>query len=324
VTAGEPTPQQRDADARIELTFVIPMYNEAESAREAVERTLGVGRETGRSFEVLAVDDGSTDATPVVLAELRATENGFRWLQLRHNCGQPDATKAGLLKARGAAVAVLDADLQMPPEVVPELLAELERLPPSVAAVFGVTSTGERDDPLRLRAGSALLYFLETRFGRHAIPHGASSFFVMRRDVARRVSGLPFRSGNIGALLAALDLEMGTVHYVKPKSTRTDSRLGLSGHVEEAVASLALTGVFSSFAGAGIALAASAGALARPRRRRLFSVAVAGGLLSSALLVASKLFVRRALDPNGSADLPIVEGGAAYAGNGGRAVSRAQ
>lgn len=295
----------------LDLTFVIPMYNESEIARAAVDRTLRVGHDLGRPFEVLAVDDGSTDSTAQVLAELRATRENFRWVQLQRNCGQPDATKAGMLAARGATIAVVDADLQMPPEVVPQLLIALEDGDPHVAAVFGVTSTRQRDDPLRLLIGQAVFYFLETRFGRHRIPHGASSFFVMRRDVARRVGSLPFRSGNIGAVLAALGVEMGTVSYVKSKSARDESRLGLRGHVDEAIASLALTGVFSQCARTGVGVASVVGAWKWTRHRRLSTRAVGAAALFASVLLASHMFVTRSLELEACADLLMVEGGIA-------------
>ncbi|TQK50245.1 dolichol-phosphate mannosyltransferase [Streptomyces sp. SLBN-118] len=299
-----------DAADSVDLSFVIPMYNEADIAREAVERAVKVGKNWGRSFEVLAVDDGSTDATPRILAELRATTPEFRWVQLRPNCGQPASSKAGMIAARGAMVCVLDADMQTPPEVVAQLVAALEQAGPEIAAVFGVTSTRKRDDPTRLLVGQAVFYFLETRFGRHPIPHGASSFFVMRQDVARRLGHLTFTKGNVGAIMAALGLDMDTVTYVKPKSYRDDSRLGLKGHVEEAVGSLALTGVLTRFGVTGGALAALAGVRSRSRWFRVAATAAAVASLGS--VAAAELFNRRSLQV-ATTDLPIFEGEAAVA-----------
>ncbi len=264
------------ADA-VDITFAIPMYNEAEIARETVERVLKVGAASHRTFEVLAIDDGSTDGTPDILARLRATEPAFRWIQLRPNCGQPAASKAGMLWARGRMVAVLDADLQTPPEVVPDLADALERADPSVAAVFGVTTTTSRDDPLRLLIGQAVFYFLETHCGRHEIPHGASSFFVMRREAAQQIGRLTFRDGNVGAIMAALGLGMRTLGYTKPKSYRDQSRLGLEGHVREALGSLALTGVLGrlGWSGAGLCALHSVRAVRHSRTRAALSLAAA-------------------------------------------------
>ncbi|WP_406277496.1 glycosyltransferase [Streptomyces sp. NBC_00191] len=299
-----------DAADSVDLSFVIPMYNEEDIAREAVERAVKVGKNWGRSFEVLAVDDGSSDSTPRILAELRATTPEFRWVQLRPNCGQPASSKAGMIAARGAMVCVLDADMQTPPEIVAQLVAALEQTGPEVAAVFGVTSTRKRDDPTRLLVGQAVFYFLETRFGRHPIPHGASSFFVMRQDVARRLGNLTFTKGNVGAIMAALGLDMQTVTYVKPKSYREDSRLGLKGHVEEAVGSLALTGVLTRFGVVGGALAALAGVRSRSRWFRVAAAVTAATSFGS--VAAAERFNRRSLQV-ATTELPIFEGEAAVA-----------
>ena len=290
----------------VDLSFVIPMYNEEDIVGEAVQRVLEVGRRWGRSFEVLAVDDGSQDKTPAVLAELSETHANVRWVQLRPNCGQPAASKAGMLAARGRMVVVLDADLQTPPEVVPDLVSTLENAPPDVAAVFGVTSTAQRDDPTRLLVGQAVFYFLETRLGRRAIPHGASSFFVMRKDVARRLGRLTFSKGNVGAVMAAVGLRMTTVTYVKPKSYRDESRLGLRGHVEEAVGSLALTGVFTRVGTIGAALGSVGSIRARSRTGR--GLAIGTTVASVAGVVAAEWFNRRSLRLS-STELPSYEHG---------------
>ncbi|MFE1441616.1 glycosyltransferase [Streptomyces sp. NPDC058739] len=305
----EPNAYRGEPADRVDLSFVIPMYNEEDIAREAVERAVTVGKNWGRSFEVLAVDDGSSDSTARVLAELRSTTPEFRWVQLRPNCGQPASSKAGMIAARGDVVCVLDADMQTPPEIVPQLVAALDQAGPEVAAVFGVTSTRERDDPARLLVGQAVFYFLETTFGKHPIPHGASSFFVMRQDVARRLGRLTFTKGNVGAIMAALGLGMRTVNYVKPKSYRDDSRLGLRGHVEEAVGSLALTGVLTRFGITGGAVAALTARRSRSRLARTAAGVTAVAALGS--VAAAEWFNRRSLRV-ATTELPIFEGEAAH------------
>ncbi len=291
----------------IAVSFVIPMYNEADIVRTAIARVGEAGRALGRPYEVVAVDDGSSDETPRILAELRSTEPCMRWVQLRPNCGQPASSKAGLLAANGDMVVVLDADMQTPPEIVPAMVSALEKAAPDVGAVFGVTSTEHRDDPARLMAGQAVFYFLETRLGRRPMPHGASSFFVMRRDVAQRLGRLNFTKGNVGAVMSALDLRMEAVPYVKPASYRDDSRLGLRGHVEEAVGSLALTGVLSRVGGLGAVLGGALGASLLGRSRPV-GVGLLGLATVSALgTAAAEIFIRRSLRPAAVA-LPMFEG----------------
>ncbi|MGW8379823.1 glycosyltransferase [Streptomyces sp. ODS28] len=307
-TAAAGTPGAGETD-EVDLTFALPMYNEEGIVHEAVTRVLKAGAESGRSYEVLAVDDGSSDRTPELLAGLQDTHDRFRWVQLRPNCGQPASSKAALLAARGRMVAVLDADLQTPPELVPRLADALESAGPYTAAVFGTTSTRRRKDPVRLLAGQAVFYFVQTRLSRNPIPHGASSFFVMRRDAAHRVARLRFTKGNVGSVLAALGLGIEAVTYDKPASYRADSRLGLRGHVEEAVGSLALTGVLSRCGGTAAALGAAAAAASRLRGRSRARTAayLAGAGMGLVAAGAAESFLRTSLTDSDT-ELPIFAG----------------
>lgn len=121
-----------------ELSVVIPCFNEEDSLpllAQALHRVLpGIGR----SYEVLFVDDGSTDATPQRLEEALGLDPCFRAVTLAENAGQTAALCAGIDHARGRYVVALDADLQNDPEDIPKLLAELD-------AGFDVVSGWRRD-----------------------------------------------------------------------------------------------------------------------------------------------------------------------------------
>jgi glycosyltransferase involved in cell wall biosynthesis len=134
-----------------ELSLVVPAYNEAENLPELVAEIRAALEPTGLGWELLVVDDGSTDATPAVLAGLAASEPRLRTLRHRRNAGQSAALAAGFRAARGNLVATLDADLQNDPADLPRLLAELER---GFDAVSGVR-VDRRDDWVR-RASSRI------------------------------------------------------------------------------------------------------------------------------------------------------------------------
>ena len=93
----------------IELSVVVPVFNEAKILDELVTRCLRASREADARFELVLVDDGSTDDTPQVLAAL-ASDASLRVVRLARNAGQFRATQEGLRQARGALVAVLDGD----------------------------------------------------------------------------------------------------------------------------------------------------------------------------------------------------------------------
>src|SRR5438105_11548882 len=110
-----------EADPR--YSIVVPVFNEEESLLELGRRLTAALDELDGSSEVLLVDDGSTDATPALLAELERRDSRFRAIRLSRNFGHRIAITAGLDAARGAAIVVMDADLQHPPEVI-HLLVE--------------------------------------------------------------------------------------------------------------------------------------------------------------------------------------------------------
>ena len=104
------------------LSLVIPAYNEQETIPELLARVERALTEMGRPFEVIIIDDGSTDATPRLLGEAMPRLPWLRVLRLDHNCGQSGAFDAGFKAARGQVIATIDADLQNDPEEIPRLL----------------------------------------------------------------------------------------------------------------------------------------------------------------------------------------------------------
>ncbi len=110
-----------------EISVVIPVYNEEDNLRELGERLIRTLTGLGRSFEIICVDDGSTDRSWQVLSELNEQYPRYiRALQFHRNFGQHQAIFAGFQAARGQIMVTLDADLQNPPEEIPRLVAKLE------------------------------------------------------------------------------------------------------------------------------------------------------------------------------------------------------
>jgi dolichol-phosphate mannosyltransferase len=110
----------------IDLSLVIPAYNEQEVVAELIRRVEGALRLTGDSFEVVIVDDGSTDATPRMLADAMRERPWLRVIRMTRNGGQSAAFDAGFKAARGKIIATIDADLQNDPEEIPRLLPMLD------------------------------------------------------------------------------------------------------------------------------------------------------------------------------------------------------
>ena len=108
------------------LSLVIPAYNEQENVEALLKRVGDALASTGKPFEVVIVDDGSTDATPRLLREAMTRLPWLRVLRLRKNSGQSAAFDAGFRAARGEVIATIDADLQNDPEEIPRLLPMLD------------------------------------------------------------------------------------------------------------------------------------------------------------------------------------------------------
>jgi len=110
----------------IDLSVVLPVYNEADSLPKLIPELSAVLREMGRPYEIVAVDDGSSDDSVAVLGHLQADEPGLRIVEFRRNFGQTAAFAAGFDYSRGAVIVTMDADGQNDPADIPRLLEVLE------------------------------------------------------------------------------------------------------------------------------------------------------------------------------------------------------
>ena len=141
----------------MELSVVMPAYNEEACVEGTVRELHAVLIKTGRTFEILVVDDGSTDNTPARLKALARELPGVRVIRLNPNSGQSAAMKAGFQAAAGSIIITLDADGQNDPAEIPRLLEQLDRC--DVCCGFRM----DRRDTLAKRAGSRLANAVRNR-----------------------------------------------------------------------------------------------------------------------------------------------------------------
>ncbi len=114
---------QTDRDYEVFLSVVIPVFNEEACLKELIQRTLFSCYKTAKSFEILLVDDGSSDTSPQLIKEAAENNPGKLFgVFLNRNYGQHNAIIAGFSKVRGEVIITLDADLQNPPEEIPRLI----------------------------------------------------------------------------------------------------------------------------------------------------------------------------------------------------------
>jgi undecaprenyl-phosphate 4-deoxy-4-formamido-L-arabinose transferase len=135
-----------------EISVVIPVFNEVRTLADLHQRLARTLKDTGRSWEVIFVDDGSSDGSFDVMRALHAQDPAVRVVRFNRNYGQHAAVFAGMERARGDVVVTLDADLQNPPEEIPALLRRLDQ----GADVVGGTRTNRHDPWFRRVASRAV------------------------------------------------------------------------------------------------------------------------------------------------------------------------
>jgi polyisoprenyl-phosphate glycosyltransferase len=182
-----PLPAAPDAPV---LSVVIPLYNEEAVLAETYACLTGHLRALGESYEIVFVDDGSTDGSRAFLAGLVLKDPCVRLVGLSRNFGHEMATTAGLHHARGQAVVVMDADLQDPPELIAEFVARWRQ---GYQVVYGVRRQREGETLLK-KLTSFVFYRLLGRIADVPIPADTGDFRLMDRrvlDVYRRLEEEP-------------------------------------------------------------------------------------------------------------------------------------
>jgi glycosyltransferase involved in cell wall biosynthesis len=186
----------------VELSLVVPAYNERENlAPLLTEITSALA---GRSYEVIIVDDGSTDGTLEALKAMRAQFPQLRILALERNAGQTAAFAAGFRAARAPVVITLDADMQNDPADIPRLVETLRET--GATAVAGYRAT-RRDTPWR-RVQSRIANAVRNRLNGEVIRDTGCSLKAFRTDAVR---ALPLFAGMHRFLPTLIKMQGGTV-----------------------------------------------------------------------------------------------------------------
>ncbi|MDX9872794.1 MAG: glycosyltransferase family 2 protein [Clostridia bacterium] len=173
----------------IEISVVIPVWNEARHLHRTLKTIAGFVQQSAATFELIVIDDGSTDDTWQALCTLRQEIPELAGLRLSRNFGKERALCAGLEHARGQAVIIMDGDLQHPPEVIPQMI-ELWRTQP-VKIIEGVKK-GRGRESLEHRFSAKLFYGLLRLLTRHDF-QGASDFKLLDRQVLEAWASMPER-----------------------------------------------------------------------------------------------------------------------------------
>lgn len=214
-----------DKNRPVEVSLVIPVYNEASILPELVSRLTGVCSGLGKTYEIIFVDDGSSDGSFGVLQDLKKRGDALRLLKFSRNFGQQAAALAGFRLCRGDIVVQLDSDLQHPPEEIPRLLAAFSDEVDMVTTV----PVKRQDGALRV-LGSKYLHGLGRLLFGDAFKLNLSSFRAMRRSVIEKVEACGDRSRYMAALMSwmgAPSVEIQVEHHIRQKGRTKYSVLNL-------------------------------------------------------------------------------------------------
>ena len=191
-----------------ELSAVIPLFNEAEVLGRTVARVCEELARTGRSFEVLCVDDGSTDDTAARIGALAARDPRIVPVSFSRNFGKEAAILAGLELARGRAVLFLDGDLQHPPDLIPSMVARWEE---GFDVVDAVKASRGRESWLRRRL-TALFYEVLGGAAGYDLA-GASDFKLLDRQVVEALRRCPEHNRFFRGLVAWAGFRVARVPF---------------------------------------------------------------------------------------------------------------
>jgi len=197
----------------VELSLIIPVKDEEIAVGPCLARVIPVLERmddpAARSFEIVFVDDGSSDTTLEVIRRANAADPRIRCVSLSRNFGKEAALSAGLDAARGKSVVPLDVDLQDPPEALPRLIAKWRD---GYDVVYGVRDNRETDSlPKRLTAD--LYYRAHNWLSSDKIPEHAGDFRLLDRRVVDVIRQMPERNRFMKGLFAWAGFRQAAVSY---------------------------------------------------------------------------------------------------------------
>ncbi len=231
------------------ISCVVPAFNEAANIGPLLSGLTAQLARLSESWEIIVVDDGSRDATAAAVAPW-LTRPGVRYVRLSRNFGKEAALTAGIDRATGEVVVLMDADLQHPASLVPQMLAAWRAGADMVCAA----RTSRADESLAKRLGTTLFYALVNRDPLVKIPVDAGDFRLMDRCVVEALKSLPERNRFMKGLYAWVGFHNVVIPY-----TPDDRLTGTSRFSLRRLTRLAFTGV-TAFTNAPLRLWSALGA----------------------------------------------------------------
>jgi dolichol-phosphate mannosyltransferase len=190
-------------------SFIVPLYNEEEIIPLLYSRLSSVMDELDGESELVFINDGSKDGSIILLREIHEKDRRVNFLSLARNFGHQIAVTAGLNYARGEAVIILDADLQDPPELIPEMIEKWKQGNEVVYA----TRTYRREETSFKRFTAYLFYRILKKLSEVEIPTDTGDFCLIDRKVVDVLNSMPERNRYIRGLRAWVGFTQTAIRY---------------------------------------------------------------------------------------------------------------
>jgi len=191
------------------ISIVAPVYNEEQVLRELYRRVAAVMDETGESWELVLVDDGSRDRSAQIIADLHEVDPRVNGISFSRNFGFQVAVTAGLDHAQGSAVILTDADLQDPPEVFPKMIAKWRE---GYDVVYGIRTSREGETWFKLMTAK-LFYRFIYRITSVDIPLDTGDFRLIDRRVVNAIRRMPERNRFLRGMVPWVGFRQTGIEY---------------------------------------------------------------------------------------------------------------
>ncbi|HTI72280.1 MAG TPA: glycosyltransferase family 2 protein [Candidatus Limnocylindria bacterium] len=234
---NQPDPSRGPEKSGVYLSVVLPCYNESAVIRETHRRVAQVCAAVGKSYEIVVVNDGSKDDTWQILNELTRVDPQLVAINLSRNHGHQLALSAGLSFTRGERILIMDADLQDPPELLPEMLARMDS---GVDVVYAQRRSRPGDAPLK-RLFCAIFYRLLEKLSDTQIPLDTGDFRLISRRVRDLLVAMPERQRFIRGMVSWVGFRQEPVFYDRDARFAGESKYSLMK-----LMALAMNGIVSS------------------------------------------------------------------------------
>jgi glycosyltransferase involved in cell wall biosynthesis len=191
------------------VSIVAPMHNEQETVREFHRRAIAAFGDV--PFELVLVDDGSSDDTPRILSELADADPRVKIVELSRNFGHQTALTAGLDHATGDAVVMMDADLQDPPELIPDMLAKWRE---GADVVYAVRTQREGETPFK-RATAKLFYRLISKLADVNLQANSGDFRLLDRRALDALQSMRERNRYLRGMTVWVGFTQTAIEYAR-------------------------------------------------------------------------------------------------------------